>query len=149
MSDEVRRVWDMVERAVLEGTKDLVGKPVDPEAARIAIGEFLRGLTVKVARGQRPMMGVGPVAMVARARACVDQVWGYRVIGGDLPDDRVRLVLLDDLRVADEQPGAAEGKVAMEMAYRVLAEFDVQWPEEGEPVALFMHIRKEATDADL
>ncbi len=139
MSDEVRRIWDMVERAVLEGTKDLVGKPVDPEAARIAIGEFLRSLMVKVARGQRPMLGVGPVAMVARARACVDQVWGYRVVGGDLPDDRVRLVLLDDLRVADEQPGVAEGKFVMEMAFRVLAEFAVRWPEAGEPVALGVH----------
>ena len=89
------------------------------------------------------MMGVGPVAMVARARACVDQVWGYRVIGGDLPDDRVRLILLDDLSVADEQPGAAEGKVAMEMAYRVLAEFAVRWPEAGDPVALGVHAGEE------
>jgi hypothetical protein len=140
---DVQRLFDYVAQAVQAGLRDQIGKPVNPEAARIAVERFLRGLTDKGMLAARPPLGVGPVLMVARARACVDQVWGYRVMGVDLPDDRVRLVLLDELRVADAQPGAAEGRVAMEMACRVLAEFAVRWPEAGDPVALGVHAGEE------
>jgi len=144
MSDDALwRFKDRIEDAMRVGMQDLIGSKVNLEAARIAVERYLRECMDQGMFAQHSPWGIGPVLLVARERARADQMWGYRVMGADLRDDKVQLVLIDDVRVPDAQPGAPDGVLTMGMAYRVLAEFQVRWPEEGDPVALSAWVNEE------